>query len=84
MSQFSENDVRVRSIPGAGKRAARYVLHLGIRALMGCYGMAMSLAKLVGPRKRPANNNGYEILLTGTFYSDNWISSHLRPLAQSR
>lgn len=84
MSQYSENDKRVRNSPGLWRRSRLSVLHLGIRALMGCYGIAMSLAKLVGPKKRPAGVQGYEILLTGTFYSDNWISSHLRPLAQSR
>jgi len=70
--------------PGLGRRAYLHALHISVRVLMWCYGAAISMAKLLGPRKRAAGDQGYEFLLTGTFYSDNWISSHLRPLAQSR
>ena len=48
------------------------------------YGIALRVASLLGrrPRKRRAGE-GCAILLTGRFHSDNWVSSHLRPLAAS-
>ena len=42
------------------------------------------LLKAVIPLKRRALTDKYKIVLTGTFYSDNWITSHLKPLAGSR
>lgn len=34
-------------------------------------------------RARPSRPGGLDILLTGTFHSDNWIGAHLRPLTAS-
>lgn len=51
--------------------------------MMLVYSVLMQLAKWIGPPKRHAGNEGYDILLTGTFYSNNWIKSHLRPLAMA-
>jgi len=37
-----------------------------------------------GRRARPLlGGDGQDFLLTGTFYSDNWVASHIRPLAAS-
>jgi glycosyltransferase involved in cell wall biosynthesis len=36
------------------------------------------------PRRKHVSKTQYDILLTGTFYSTNWINSHLYPLAQSK
>lgn len=52
--------------------------------MMLVYSVLMQVAKWIGPRKRQVGEEGYDILLTGTFYSDNWIKSHLRPLAMSK
>lgn len=52
--------------------------------MMLVYSVLMQMAKWIGPSKRHAGQEGYDILLTGTFYSDNWISSHLHPLALSK
>jgi len=51
--------------------------------MMLVYSVLMQVAKWIGPRKRQAGKEGYDILLTGTFYSDNWVMAHLRPLAMS-
>lgn len=45
--------------------------------------LASNLAKTFGRRKTLPSLVPVEILMTGTFYSDNWISSHLRPMALS-
>lgn len=42
------------------------------------------LARVVGPRRRPLPESGLEVLVTGTFFSANWVSAHLKPLAASR
>ncbi len=48
------------------------------------YGMMLGLAKMLGYLIRPRAYTGRcEVVVTGTFYSDNWITSHLRPLAAS-
>lgn len=47
------------------------------------YSILMQVAKWIGPPKRHAGKEGYDILLTGTFYSDNWVMAHVRPLAMS-
>lgn len=68
-----------KSKTGGGK-----LFHLFIQMLLSVYGVAMALFSIIGPKKRALTEAGSNILLTGTFYSDNWISSHLRPLAMSK
>ena len=51
---------------------------------MLAHAAAMRAASLLPARPNdPPTGEGHEILLTGTFYSDNWIAAHLRPLAAS-
>ena len=51
---------------------------------MALYALLLSAASRWGrSSRRPSQGTGLEILLTGTFYSENWIASHLRPLACS-
>jgi glycosyltransferase involved in cell wall biosynthesis len=51
---------------------------------MLAHAAAMRAASFLRARPSdPPAGQGHEILLTGTFYSDNWIASHLRPLAAS-
>jgi L-malate glycosyltransferase len=40
-------------------------------------------ARIAGRRPRAASATGHDILLTGTFYSDGWLASHLRALAMA-
>lgn len=51
---------------------------------MTMYLLLMWLAKQLGPRKTPGRRSGYDILLTGTFHSENWVAAHLHPLAMSK
>src|SRR5574341_2040542 len=51
---------------------------------MELYTSLIWLAKLVGPATHPVHTGRYEILLTGTYYADNWILAHLGPLAMSK
>jgi len=46
-------------------------------------GMLWVMDYLIPPLKH-SPKMGFDILLTGTFYSKNWIDSHLYPLAQSK
>ena len=64
---------------GIGQR----IIHRCLRLFMLAYVILMDLARIIEPLKRRVGDEGYDILLTGTFYSDNWIKSHLRPLAMS-
>ncbi len=57
---------------------------LALRCLLGAHAMIMRAATRLGPRKRQVGEEGYDILLTGTFHSANWIQSHVKPLALSR
>lgn len=60
-----------------------WVIRLGIRSLMAAYLFLLWFVKIVGLKKREINRKEINILLTGVFYSDNWIIPHLRPLAGS-
>ena len=54
------------------------------RTALAVHVAAIRLARALGPATRPAPDGGAVILLTGTFYSDNWIRSHVYPLSLSR
>jgi L-malate glycosyltransferase len=55
-----------------------------VRALLSVYAIMMSIATILGRRGKEVGEEGVDILLTGTFHSENWILSHLKPLALSR
>ena len=62
----------------------RWVYRRVLRLALLAYGLTYHIVRLLGRRPRPRlAGQGCEILLTGTFHSDNWINSHLRPLAAS-
>lgn len=66
----------------AARPLQRWLVHRTLRWLLALHAAAVRLARRVGPQApRPASELGFEILVTGTFYSDNWLVSHLRPLA---
>lgn len=54
-----------------------------IRMVLGCYIALLRLGKWLGRSKRAIPAAGADILITGTFHSDNWVRSHLKPLAAS-
>ena len=84
--QLSIEDARYNAFDASIGRhvITRWFIKHGLRLLMACYLGIMHIAKLIGPAKRPVGNDGFDILITGTFYSDNWLISHLRPLSMSR
>ncbi len=60
-------------------------IHATLRLAMGIYALLMRIAaRLHSPPRRTAQDLSYDILMTGTFYSDNWIIPHLTPLAGSK
>lgn len=73
-----------RSEVSLTKHVSEWIAHKGIRLLMAIYAGLMRTAKFVNLKERIAECDHYDILITGTFYSDNWIRSHLQPLAASR
>ena len=55
-----------------------------LRAFTGAYLLLLELLRLVRRRPRPiAAERALDILLTGTFHSENWVAAHVRPLASS-
>lgn len=50
---------------------------------MRCYAILLQLVIWVGPPTKVVKDEKNVILLTGTFYSDNWIASHLASMANS-
>jgi glycosyltransferase involved in cell wall biosynthesis len=76
---------RAGASPASLPRAAlRFLAHRGLRALTLAQAAAMRLASLIGPRVRPLPPDGADVLVTGTFYAENWLAAHLRPIALSR
>jgi glycosyltransferase involved in cell wall biosynthesis len=62
---------------------SQWFIHQGLRILMVVYLSVMHVLRSIGPQKRAVNDPGCDILITGTFYSENWVLAHLRPLAAS-
>ena len=60
------------------------LLRQGLRHGLSAYLAVMNRLAPGRARNRTAPDEGLELLVTGTFFSDNWIASHLRPLALSR
>jgi glycosyltransferase involved in cell wall biosynthesis len=55
-----------------------------IHAVMMAYARVMSAANLAGPGNKTSEPGGVDILLTGTFYADNWLNAHIKPIAMAR
>jgi L-malate glycosyltransferase len=83
--QAAESDAPVAAAPLAREsRATGSTLgRLQIRAGMACYITLLRLARRIGRRQRPVPPAGADVLMTGTFHSDNWVRSHIGPLAAS-
>jgi glycosyltransferase involved in cell wall biosynthesis len=78
---WTHHGARDTAPPGG---AYPWCIRHALRSLMSSYALAMRVARFFGRSRRPVSESGYEILLTGTFHSDNWVNAHLRPLAASR
>lgn len=62
----------------------RLIYNFSLRTMMILYlGLLYLLDHLI-PSPRKSLEKGVDILLTGTFFSNNWITSHLYPLAESK
>lgn len=58
---------------------------LALRSFVFCYLTALCVARGIGyvlPKRK--TNCGHRVLLTGTFYSGNWIAAHAGPLAAAK
>jgi len=56
-----------------------------LRITIGTYLLLLTAAKWFGPNiKRTQEREQFDILLTGSFYADNWLLSHICPLATSK
>lgn len=84
--QLSEIEQIAASTSGVSLKlsVSQWFIRQGLRLFMVVYAGLLKLSKLTGSSKKPPDEERYDILLTGTFYSDNWIISHLKPLAMSR
>jgi len=83
--QASGNDQPPAAPVPLKRRLRRWFYHRLLRLMMLAHNTALFLAKRLGPKPRqPRDGEGYEILLTGRFESENWAAAHLRPLAMSR
>src|SRR5688572_2360354 len=82
----------VRLAPGAarsdavsqGSSLARFLVRAQVRTVTAVIIVLLRAARRFGPGRRPVPASGAEILLTGTFHSENWVRSHITPLASSR
>jgi glycosyltransferase involved in cell wall biosynthesis len=60
---------------------AAWLLSMLLRGFLLVY---LAMVKTLGFLRKPAQLDlPADVLLTGTFYSDNWVLSHIRPLAKS-
>jgi len=66
------------------RRSRRWLWHVFARQVALLCVMSLSLARLIGRRRRPVNGDECEIMLTGRFDSDNWILNHIGPLSTSK
>jgi L-malate glycosyltransferase len=66
------------------RRLSRLLWHFFARQFMLYCVIALKIAGWIGRKRRPIDDKGCEIMLTGRFDSKNWILAHLVPLAQSK
>lgn len=76
MRKTDENHVLLR-------RGSQWLIRGGLRALIRIYVLLLHVARLMGRAKHSVKGGEFDILLTGTFYAENWVTAHLRPLRMS-
>ena len=78
---MQQNKNRKSTNNSVSQAATRFFL----RFIVASYLAIVGFLKLVGPRQKELRGDEqFEVLLTGTFYSENWILSHIKPLVLSR
>jgi glycosyltransferase involved in cell wall biosynthesis len=60
----------------SGQHIYRWVL----RSVLAVYYCLLTLFKVIPQKKVPAQ---VKVLITGTFYSDHWLTTHLKPMANA-
>lgn len=60
------------------------LMRIGIRGALAIHSALLTLLTRFGPGVREPGPDGFDILLTGTFHSANWIKAHIAPLAAAR
>ena len=68
--------------PGEALTGQRVLVRVVVRSMLLTLAGLRTIASL-RPRRAPKTED-LDILLTGTFHSNNWVTSHLRPLAGAR
>jgi L-malate glycosyltransferase len=61
-----------------------WLVRLILRRGLWAYRRVVAMAARFGPAPRVWAPGECEVLLTGTFYADNWVRSHVLPLAAAR
>lgn len=62
-------------------RLQKLVTRWGLRAFVAAYLGLLAVARRFGRKRADGEfRHGLDILVTGTFYSDNWLKTHLVPL----
>jgi L-malate glycosyltransferase len=69
--------------PGFRGALSRWTARRAVRLLLLGHATLLRLLRFLGPPRRAVDRGRLEVLLTGTFHSDNWAAAHLRPLAAS-
>lgn len=63
----------------------RWAMHASLRFLTGGTLVSLAVARRLARKRRCRHSGpGCRVLLTGTFYSTNWIEAHLAPLAAAK
>jgi L-malate glycosyltransferase len=63
------------------KTIKNWVTVVSLQLLTTAFLIAIRVIQIIVPKNTIPKKNKHVIVLTATFYSDNWISSHLEPLA---
>ncbi len=81
ISMSTHKTLKTTAEEGFRYRIIQGLIRQSLRLFMRMYHWVLSALTTFGPRKRFGDAEGARILLTGTFYADNWALAHLRPLA---
>ncbi len=74
-----------RNIPVSWRaRVSRTVLRWFIRTSLVVFAALMRVARAIGGARSGSTSGPGHMLLTGAFYSENWIAAHLDPLLRSQ
>jgi len=71
-----------KDLPSKNVSAGQHVYRCLLRAVLVIYHGLMLLVKLL-PKRKYNEKKGLRVLATGTFYSDHWLVTHLRPMANA-